>query len=78
MVSFTDLSTNNPNSWAWTFTPSTITYIGGINPNDQNPQVTFNAAGNYTAEFTATNISGSDTETKVDYIFVIDVPDADF
>ena len=67
---FTDLSTNNPNSWAWTFTPSTVTYVGGTTANDQNPQTQFDAAGYYTCELTATNISGSDTEIKVDYINV--------
>ncbi|MCD4683524.1 MAG: PKD domain-containing protein, partial [Bacteroidales bacterium] len=78
MVSFTDLSTNNPISWAWTFTPSTVTYVGGTTSTDQDSQVQFDAAGYYTAELIATNISGSDTETKVDYIFVIDIPNADF
>jgi len=77
-VNFTDLSTNNPSSWAWSFTPSTVTYVGGSTSTDQNPQVTFDAAGYYTVELTATNVSGSDTETKIDYIFVIDLPDADF
>ncbi|MFO7614067.1 MAG: M6 family metalloprotease domain-containing protein, partial [Bacteroidales bacterium] len=28
-VSFTDLSTYSPTSWAWTFSPSTVTYTGG-------------------------------------------------
>ncbi|MCD4694905.1 MAG: PKD domain-containing protein, partial [Bacteroidales bacterium] len=68
-VNFTDLSTNNPTSWAWTFTPSTITYVGGTTSSSQNPEVQFDAGGNYTIELTATNISGSDTETKIDYIY---------
>jgi len=77
-VNFTDISTNNPTSWAWTFTPSTVTYIGGTNSGSQNPQVEFDAAGYYTVELIATNVSDSDTETKTDYIFVVDVPVADF
>ena len=77
-VSFTDLSTNNPISWGWTFNPTTVTYVGGTTSTDQNPQVTFDVPGYYTVELTATNISGSDIETKADYIFVVDVPDADF
>ncbi len=67
-VSFTDLSTNNPTSWSWTFNPTTVTYIGGTTSTSQNPQVQFNEAGTYTVEFTATNAGGSDTETKTDYI----------
>ena len=64
-VDFTDLSTNNPTSWSWTFdggTPSSSTV--------QNPSVTYNTAGTYTVELTATNSGGSDTETKVNYITV--------
>jgi len=64
-VSFTDLSTNNPTSWLWTFvggTPSSSTV--------KNPTITYNIAGTYTVELTATNLGGSDTETKVNYITV--------
>jgi Zn-dependent metalloprotease/uncharacterized membrane protein len=64
-VAFTDLSTNNPTSWSWSFpggTPSTSTA--------QNPSVTYNTAGTYDVELTATNSAGSDTETKVGYITV--------
>jgi PKD repeat protein len=64
-VDFTDLSTNNPTSWSWTFdggTPGTSTA--------QNPTVTYNTAGTYTVELTATNAAGSDTETKAGYITV--------
>ena len=67
-VTFSDLSTNNPTSWSWTFnggTPSTSTA--------QNPSVTYNTAGVYTVSLVATNASGSDTETKTDYITVTNV-----
>jgi PKD repeat protein len=64
-VDFTDLSTNNPDTWDWTFnggTPATSTL--------QNPSITYYTAGTYTVALTATNAYGSDTETKVDYITV--------
>jgi|GEM_PF-2789445 len=64
-VTFTDLSTNNPDTWDWTFeggTPGTST--------EQNPTITYDTAGTYTVTLTATNTFGSDTETKVDYITV--------
>jgi M6 family metalloprotease-like protein len=67
-VTFTDTSSNNPTSWSWTFnggTPSSST--------TQNPTITYDTAGTYTVSLTATNSSGSDTETKVDYITVSDV-----
>ena len=68
-VQFTDLSTNSPTSWAWTFTggtPSTSTV--------QNPSVTYSTAGAYNVSLTATNAAGSDNETKVNYINVISLP----
>jgi len=70
-VTYTDASTGTPTSWAWTFaggTPATST--------NQNPVITYNTAGTYTAELTATNASGSDTETKVSFITVNALPTA--
>ncbi|MCK5059281.1 MAG: PKD domain-containing protein [Candidatus Aminicenantes bacterium] len=67
-VSFSDLSTNNPTSWSWTFeggTPSSSTA--------QNPTVTYNTIGAYNVSLTATNAAGSDGETKIDYITVQEV-----
>ena len=65
-VQFTDLTTNNPTSWSWTFAGGTP---GGSS--DQNPLVTYNTQGTYTVELTAQNATGNDTETKVDYITVL-------
>ncbi|NIM16060.1 MAG: PKD domain-containing protein [Candidatus Aminicenantes bacterium] len=68
-VDFTDLSTNVPTAWDWTFdggTPAAST--------DQNPTITYNTPGTYTVTLTATNSVGSDTETKVDYINVAEKP----
>ncbi|MCD4791455.1 MAG: hypothetical protein K8R37_15780, partial [Bacteroidales bacterium] len=67
-VYFTDLSTNTPTSWAWSFNPSTITYVGSTTSGSQNPQVQFDTPGAYTVSLIATNAGGSDTETKNNYI----------
>ncbi|MFP4664620.1 MAG: PKD domain-containing protein [Bacteroidales bacterium] len=64
-VNFTDLSTNNPDSWEWSFeggTPNLST--------DQNPSVTYDIPGTYTVSLTATNDYGDSTESKTDYITV--------
>jgi PKD repeat protein len=65
-VDFTDLSTGNPTSWAWSFTggsPTTST--------QQNPAgIIYNTAGVYSVSLTASNLNGSDVETKYNYIFV--------
>jgi len=72
-VDFFDASANIPASWAWTFTPSTITYLSGTSSSSQDPVVQFNADGDYTVELTTTNTHGSDIETKTDYI-TVDAP----
>jgi PKD repeat protein len=64
-VAFTDLSTNTPTSWSWTFeggTPATST--------QQNPVITYNNAGLYYVTLTATNSAGSNTRTMTSYIKV--------
>lgn len=66
-VSFTDLSTNSPTSWAWNFaggTPGSST--------TQNPTITYNTVGQYSVTLTATNTIGSSTPvTKTAYITVV-------
>jgi len=66
-VTFTDASTENPTSWLWTFSPSTVTYVTGTSTS-QNPTVTFDDPGIYTVTLKATNSVGNDTEQKIDYI----------
>jgi PKD repeat protein len=66
-VSFTDISSNTPTSWSWTFTggsPSSST--------TQNPTVTYATAGTYAVTLTATNSCGASTAvTKTAYITVV-------
>lgn len=69
-VNFSDLSTNTPTSWSWSFSPATVTYLNGTTATSQNPQVKFTATGSYSVTLTATNASGSDPETKTNYINV--------
>ncbi len=78
-VNFTDLSINGPDTWFWSFIPGTVSYMGGTDANSQNPKVRFDEPGYYTAELTASNAAGSDTETKTDYILAsLPEPIADF
>jgi vibriolysin len=68
-VTFTDQSTNNPTSWSWSFeggTPASST--------SQNPTVQYNTVGTFDVSLTATNSSGSDNETRYDYITVTSAP----
>jgi PKD repeat protein len=67
-VTFTDLSTGNPTSWTWSFSPNTVTYLDGTSSSSQNPQVSFNTSGFYTVSLTASANNSNDTETRTDFI----------
>jgi PKD repeat protein len=81
VVRLIDTSTNSPDTWSWKFTPSAgIQYIVG-GPSSQNPQVMFTIADTYDVELTVSNIVGSDTKQRRDYIEVRQYtapPDTDF
>jgi YVTN family beta-propeller protein len=68
-VSFTDQSTGSPAAWKW--------YFGdGSNSTEKNPVHTYNKQGKYTVTLTASNVNGSNTLTKTNYILVSGVLDA--
>ncbi|MFL9842866.1 LamG-like jellyroll fold domain-containing protein [Flavobacterium rhizosphaerae] len=71
-VTFTDLTTNNPTTWQWTFeggNPATST--------EQNPTVTYQTAGTYDVTLVTENVAGNGEETKTDYIVVEEVLNVD-
>ena len=65
MVQFTDLSTNDPVEWHWYFE-------SGTPPEsvEQNPEVLYETAGSYYVKLVATNVAGSDSLTRQNYITV--------
>lgn len=69
-TAFTDLSSNNPNSWSWSVSPSTHSFIASTSASSQNPIIKFTATGNYTIQLIASNAYGSDTLVKTAYISV--------
>ena len=62
-VQFTDLSTNMPTSWSWSFGD-------GATSDQQNPVHEYTAAGTYMVNLTVSNTAGSDSEEKPGYITV--------
>ncbi|MBI9061117.1 MAG: PKD domain-containing protein [Marinilabiliaceae bacterium] len=66
-IIFSDRSTNNPESYQWSFE-------GGqpASSVNMNPVVTYNTPGTYQVVLTVTNSAGSDTQTKTSYITVAD------
>jgi PKD repeat protein len=67
-VTFTDLSSNTPTAWNWSFGDNT-----GFNYT-QNPVHTYNNVGNYTVTLIVSNIYGSDTHVEIGYINVTIAP----
>ncbi len=69
-IQYTDNSTGGVTEWSWEFpggTPATST--------EQNPTVTYNAAGNFDVTLTVTGTSGTNSTTKSNYITVMDTPE---
>lgn len=66
-ISFTDNSTNSPNSWSWDFGD-------GNSSGSQNPSHTYASAGTYTVTLIAGNAGGSDTEIKTNFVTVVNAP----
>jgi PKD repeat protein len=62
-VSFTDSSTNSPTSWSWNFGD------GGTST-AQNPVHQYTGAGIFNVSLTATNVGGSGSLTKSNYVNV--------
>ncbi len=72
-VQFTDASVSNITSWEWDFESD-----GTIDSYEQNPLFTYPIIGTYTVSLTASDGYTTDTETKIDYIEVVEVLNADF
>ena len=70
-IGFFDDSTGTYDSWYWDFGD-------GSNSTAQNPYHTYVTAGTYTVSLTVGNGCGDDTETKIDYITVLPLPQANF
>lgn len=64
-VVFTDASTNTPTGWAWSFGDSRTS-------TSQHPTNIYAVPGTYTVSLTASNASGSDGETKTNYVRVLE------
>jgi PKD repeat protein len=72
-ITFTDITTNNPFSWLWSFP-------GGspASSNVQNPVVTYNTAGSFNVTLTATNLNGNDFKSVNNQVTVLAAPKPDW
>lgn len=67
-IGFTDISTNVPDEWDWTFAGASVVSSGLQNPS----AICYNAPGNYAVTLTAANIYGSTVD--IQYITVEECP----
>lgn len=67
-VHFTDMSSNCPIGWEWSFDPSSVYFVNGTNMNSQNPMVVFADPVSYSVSLTVTNNAGNNMLVKEDYI----------
>ena len=65
-----DLTANNPDSYEWSIEPTTFVWENGTDKNSRNPQVAFTAAGMYNITLKATNMNGSNSKVKNEFIVV--------
>jgi len=66
-VTFTDLSSGTPTSWAWDFGDGTNSVL-------PDPTHTYTTVGTYDVSLTVTNSTGSESETKTGFITVNALP----
>lgn len=72
-IQFDDASTGTITNYNWTF--------AGGNPSTsslQNPSVTYDSPGTYDVSLTITDVFGTATEMKNEYLVINDVPNSDF
>lgn len=53
-----------PQSWEWSISPATYSYVNGTDEHSQNPQVLFTAEGSYTISLITANDNGTDQLTR--------------
>ncbi len=66
---FTDKSLFGPSIWKWTMTPAaSVQFLMGTSANSRNPIVRFTSRTKFTVKLVATNMYGTDSLIKIDYI----------
>ncbi len=66
-----DLSTGNPTSWNWSFTPGNATFVDGTTASSQHPHVQFASPGTYSVRLIVSNSTDSDTLTRPGFITIL-------
>lgn len=65
-ITFTDVSTNNPTNWQWTFAGGTPSSYNGQTP----PAIQYNSTGNFDVQLITSNSCGADTDKIIGMVTV--------
>lgn len=68
-IQLTDAS-RSAESWSWSVSPSTYTFVNGTSANSENPEILFQTEGTYTISLTVANENGTDELVKSDLVEV--------
>ncbi|MCD4730451.1 MAG: choice-of-anchor J domain-containing protein [Bacteroidales bacterium] len=68
VIHLVDMSVYNPHEWLWEFKPDYVTYVNSTDENSQYPEVTLDYPLTYEVTLIATNVNGSTSLTKSDFI----------
>jgi PKD repeat protein len=72
-VIFSDLTSGSPDTWNWTFSPSTYMYVDSTNSASKNPHVQFTMPADYTVTLIASRGTSSNVAVKTNYIKIPDI-----
>jgi uncharacterized delta-60 repeat protein len=70
IIQLTDTSLNSPVSRLWTITPNTFEYGGGTDSTSNSPIIRFKVTGLYSVKLKTTNMFGTDSLVKSNYITI--------
>lgn len=70
VATFYDSSLYCPIAWDWSFQPASVTFLEGTSSTSRNPVVSFEEPGSYAVTLTVSNLNGSSSVTKENYIMV--------
>lgn len=67
-ITFTNNCPGNPTAYQWTFSPNTVTFVGGTSATSAAPRVLLNATGAYTVKLHVTYEGGQDDSIRINYL----------
>ena len=70
VITLNEFSACFADTWLWNITPNTFQFVNSTTASSPNPQVKFNADGQYTVSLQVSNTNGSNTKTITNYITI--------